>query len=122
MDCLERENHEKAKVYNSQIKDLVLQIRRICNQAQIPYFFAFGVKMDENGNYPVPGGMICSALLPEIIGIQSNDPKFARMVNVINGFATTAEDRMIMDVDDLPSPAKLNADHSIEFSSLEGEG
>lgn len=117
MDSQKQENHEKAKVYHSQIEPLVQEIRCLCNRSKIPYFFSFGVKLDEDGMYPVPGGLISSVLLPEIIGVPAEDPKFARMVNVVNGFATIADDREPLDIDDLPAPAKMNADHlSIDLS------
>lgn len=88
--------------YNADIADLVQQIRCRCNENKIPYFMSFGVKMNERGTYDGDGGLVSSALLPEIIGIPSNDPRFARMINVLHGFQTVLRDDDAFDVDNDP--------------------
>lgn len=90
----------KTKVYKDQIEEYVRKIRCICNQNHIPYFMSFGVALGEDGQYHVPGGLISSVLLPETLHIPSNDPKFARMVNVVNGFRTVVDKDVAMNIDD----------------------
>lgn len=102
--------YDKTKVYQSQIEELVRQIRCICNRNQIPYFFSFGVALDEDGLYHVPGGIITSVLLPETLRIPTNDPKFARMVNVVNGFRTVMDNHVSMSIDDPMFPKDITKD------------
>lgn len=93
---------DNTEVYKKEIADKVQEIRCLCNENKIPYFMSFGVKMNENGMYDGEGGLVSSALLPEILGIQSNDHRFARMINVLHGFQTVLRNQDTMDADNDP--------------------
>lgn len=92
--------YDNTKVYKDQIEEYVRKIRCICNQNHIPYFMSFGVSLGDDAQYHVPGGLISSVLLPETLHVPAKDPKFARMVNVVNGFRTVMDKDMTMNIDD----------------------
>lgn len=91
---------DNTEIYKEQIAEKVQEIRCLCNENKIPYFMTFGVKMDENGTFEGDGGLINSALLPEILGIPANDHRFVRMINVLHGFQTVLSQTDTYDVDD----------------------
>lgn len=97
---------DNTTVYKQQIEPLVREIRCLCNENKIPYFAAFGVKMADDGSFRGEGGFINSALLPEVMEIPSNDPRFVRMINVMNGFHTVlrGSDHVNVDDDMCPMP------------------
>ena len=99
--------YDKSEFYEQEIAPLVHEIRCLCNEKKIPYFFSFGVKPNENGKYDIPGGMISSVLLPETLGVPTKDPKFARMINVLNGFQTVIENHSDVDVDEFDALQKF---------------
>lgn len=83
-------NADNTDFYQKQIAPLVQEIRCLCNENKIPYFMTFGVKMAEDGTFEGEGGLVNSALLPEILGIPTEDKRFVRMINVLHGFQTFA--------------------------------
>lgn len=92
---------DKIEVYSKEIAPKVQEIRRLCNENKIPYFATFGVALDDNGMYD-RDGMVSSALLPETLGISTNDHKFARFINVLNGFQTVLRVADTVSVDSDP--------------------
>lgn len=93
---------DNTSIYKQQIAPLVQEIRCLCNENKIPYFMTFGVKIKEDGTFEGSGGLANSALLPEILNIPANDPRFARFINVLHGFQTVLRQQETMDVDDDP--------------------
>lgn len=93
---------DKTDVYNKEIAPLVQKIRCACNENKIPYFVTFGVKMNEAGTYEGEGGLVNSALLPETLGIPTNDHRFVRMINVLHGFKTVLQSTDDINLDSDP--------------------
>ena len=81
-------DYDKNNIYEEEISPLVDELKRICNEEKIPCFMAFGTKMD-NGTFEKGTGIRCTALIPEVLSIDSEDPFFAEFINVVNGASTT---------------------------------
>ena len=89
--------YNKKQIYEKNIAPLVKQVIRQCNDQKIPVFMAFGLAEDENGKFDIAAEsntkeksqMKTEAIIPELLEIRHNDPRFARFINVVNGFYTT---------------------------------
>lgn len=100
---------DRNECYEEQLAPIVGEIRRICNENHIPCFLAFGTKM-EGGRFLRGEGVRCTALLPQVLGIQTDDSYFAEFVNVMNGAKTTYFQQDILEED---------ADDAVISDSLE---
>lgn len=74
---------DKTEEYESEIIDLVTQLRIACNRNKIPMFVSICIKNDENGT-KYKNEMVGAASS----GIKLNDDKLIKYVNVLNGFET----------------------------------
>lgn len=85
-----------TRVYNSNIKDSVQKIRQFCNENNIPYFVAFGVKDDAPSDEQTMTGtevlqpvydmhLTCDTIIPEAYDIKTDDHRFADFVNLAIG-------------------------------------
>lgn len=80
-------DYNKDVYYETEIVPILELLKSKCNENRIPFFVAFGTKMVE-GKFPKGDGIKCTALLPEVLSLDSRDSFFARFVNVLNGAQT----------------------------------
>lgn len=87
----------KRKEYESQIEEKVEELKRLCNKANIPMFFAACLSNDEKEtNYNV------ELLSPGVCGVKLTKDWFSRFVNVTMGFDTVAPSANIsFDMDEI---------------------
>ena len=77
--------YDNTKIFQQRIEPMLQQIRMICNENKIPYFTAFAIKIDNDGEIPEVG-LKCETILPDVMGIPSgHDRRFAEFVNVVDG-------------------------------------
>ena len=77
--------YDNTKIFQQRIEPMLKQIRMICNENKIPYFTAFAIKIDNDGEIP-EGGLKCETILPDVMGIPSgHDRRFAEFINVVDG-------------------------------------
>lgn len=93
------ESFDKTAYYNAQIAPLVAKIRRLCNEQDIPFFYAFGVHTDDKGKFVKNRGIIAAVLLPQYLNIDCDDDRFAEFVNIMNGMHTAPFQRPDDDYD-----------------------
>ena len=74
---------DKTEEYESEIIDLITQLRISCNRNKIPMFVSICIKNDEHGSL-YKNEMVGAASS----GINLKDDKLVGFVNVINGFDT----------------------------------
>lgn len=74
---------DKTHEYESEVIDLVTQLRIVCNRNKIPMFVSVCIKNDENGT-KYKSEMVGAASS----GITLTDDKLIGFVNVLNGFDT----------------------------------
>lgn len=103
-------NFDKTEFYEQEIKEKLIEIKRICNRNQIPFYFSACIKNTEEDG---------SVYINEMINAKTNnivlrDDKFPDYLNVFNGFKTTYfQDDFAIDtehlnfLDDLESGEKL---------------
>lgn len=81
------DKYDKNQYYEEEIAPLIDLLRKKCNENRIPFFAAFGTMM-KDGIFPKGEGLKCTALIPEVLSIDTRDPFFAEFVNVVNGART----------------------------------
>lgn len=93
-----RTNFNKNEYYETEIEPLVNELRSKCNENKIPFFVAFGTMM-KDGLFPKGEGIKCTALIPEVLSIDSNDSFFADFINIVNGAQTVYGAPEVLDMD-----------------------
>lgn len=78
---------DKNEVYEREIAPLVMELKRISSENRIPFFVAFGSAM-ENGKFDKGIGIKCTAIVPEVLGLASQDSFFSEFINIVNGAKT----------------------------------
>ncbi len=91
--------YDKNRYFNEEIIPLLEQLQQKCNENHIPYFAAFGTKLDSKGKFVKPDGLRCMSLIPEVLSVETNDSTFAEFVNIINGAHTVYSINDEFDVD-----------------------
>lgn len=94
---------DKNEIYDELLLPTVNEIRRICNENHIPCFLAFGTEM-KDGRFVQGEGMRCTALLPQVLGIDTDDSFFAEFVNVMNGAKTVYSQQEVVEDDEYDVP------------------
>lgn len=78
---------DKNGVYEQEIAPLITELKRISSENRIPFFAAFGTMM-ENGKFDRGAGIRSTAVIPEVLGLASQDSFFPEFINVVNGAKT----------------------------------
>lgn len=83
--------YDKTEEYENEVMELAFQLRKVCNRLKIPMFLSICVKNDNKES--VYKNEMVSAVSE---GIQLQDDKLVKFVNVLNGFETVpkSEDDM----------------------------
>ena len=89
---------DNTEIYEKEIRPLLQKIKSICNENKIPFFTAFGTKL-EHRKFQPKEGIKCMALLPEVMEMDAVDGTFADLVNVINGYKAVKKEQDFFDVD-----------------------
>ena len=88
--------YDKRKEYDAQIAEKVSELKRLCNKAKIPMFFAACVKNDRDSEYEI------ELLSPAVCDVSLKKDWFCRFVNVTCGFDTVVPNYNIpVDADDI---------------------
>lgn len=88
--------YDKKKEYDSQIAEKVNELKRLCNKAKIPMFFAACVKNDQDSKYEI------ELLSPAVCDVSLQKDFFCRFVNVTCGFDTVVPNHNTpIDADDI---------------------
>ena len=83
-------NYDKKEEFETQLREKVQEILKICNKEQIPVFISFAVKNDEKK----------TEYINEMFPSATNDiflknDYFPNFVNVINGFRTVPPQKIV---------------------------
>ena len=91
--------YDKKRYFENEIMPLLQEIQQRCNENRIPYFAAYGVKMDDKGMFTKGDGIFCMSLIPEVLGLKTNDSYFSEFLNIMNGAHTVYRQSDEFDVD-----------------------
>lgn len=86
-----RENNAERGdvVFKKQLKPVMNELIRICNENHMPCFIACGTSMTEKGGFNIKA----AGLIPEMYGIKTNDRRFADFMNILNGHIAKFPDK-----------------------------
>lgn len=117
------------------IDELLNEVRKACNHAQIPFVWVaavadtdddttYMVAVDENGSAEHGKRQkkyMCNTLTPGCMGIHLNDDKMRDIIKVLNGFPVTAKnDPIAIDPEEFSISSMLSYSGSIYEANSEG--
>ena len=79
-------------VYKKQLKPVMNEIIRICNENHMPCFIACGVELNDDGLFDIKS----MGLVPEMYKINTKDRRFTDFMNILNGFKAVYPEKKAM--------------------------